>query len=396
MFSKKILSIVALLFLGHQVSRVSAENCVISSSDGDKNCNVDTADGCTKGFVIAKSVSKFNYAYNKDSPASGDNEILIEITGDNNACNVKTSPGYYTDGTNHYSVNYNLAVAPVGEESSCDGNAGKFKTGGTAFCVASGKELGLDDGKKYLFTDADTILTKNAANNVILKSDANSITLDKEAMEYNYNYCVDSNAVVWDRKADLCNDEKAGECTYYSCASGTCTENTKNIPPTNEKRMGDCDLANPNENCGEGDYYLYGKDDTTKAKITTVTGGTFVLVQCVTDQETKKCKIPSAIPTGYLVNAGVGEGNAKYIKCNGRVCEPVASITDARISEISPGINMISINSDEFLGVYQDSGKYITVVKDATGNVIVEQGNTNIIPKKKYFITMTFPLFTSF
>lgn len=371
MFGKKILSIIGLLFIGCQISFVSADGCAPTYTS-DSECTPADCDGTDADGYYAVG--------NK----------LVEITGSDStaSCSVVTTPGYYidVDGAFH-SVNYSKIRSDADDESDCTGNAGKFKTGGEAFCVADGKELTLGDSKKYLFTDSDTIFTSNVNNDVIVTSTAKSITVDKTSMNFIYNYCVDTNKVVRKRKEDLCDTENTGDCTYYKCDGTKCESNNINLVSNEERENGTCDFNNADSKCVNGGYYLYVTADDTKAPVENISAtGPFTLVQC-TSNPNWSCGEPATKPVGYLSNSGKGDdGNALYIKCeqNG-TCTPVADI-ETGLKSLAVGTHLVSIDTADLLGIGQESSKFVVITRGDSSATASKIGNGYVTTTTSQFV----------
>lgn len=367
MYVKTLLSIVGLLFASTQVS-ADYINCQPTYSDDDGTCTPGT---CTEG---------------DDGYYADDANHIFQISNsaDGAACTVVDVDGYFALKVGMFVSKKGGAVTDitlnVAQDSSCSGSdsVGNFYNENT-FCLAQNKPLDLTSTstKSYLYTDAGTIFTDNAAKKVIVKSIGSAVVLDSELMSKTYNYCVDDDLVVWDRKDDLCNSNKSGDCAYYQCANGECKDEGKNLSPVAERAVpgGEvCVLETDGEktigtNCVSGNYYIYAGEDKTPVDFTDDSEQTYTMVQCINGEQGWTCNPPTTIPIGYVPNGGKA---GEYIKClAGGTCTPVAEI-EAGLKELAAGTYMIDINSSGLLGIAQETSTYINVVRTAT-DVLVDR-----------------------
>jgi hypothetical protein len=411
MFSKKLLSLVALLFVGSQVTFVSAACTPTVGAD----CTLAEESDCTP--------NTYNYVSNK----------LIKFTA-NNACKIENTPGYYkTSDGNFYSIASGGTVAALGTEgnisSVSDCVAGNLINGGS-FCVeasVSTHAIPMDgDGKLYLAVDTAAgllngvnngkIVVKSVPNGfevVTLEGGKNYLVVDTGKLLGDKNndiividntsaivagidgidYCVDKNWNVYERKTGLCKAVVADgdeDCTkYYNCSSGkACEESSENI-----KRGNDC-IPTAGNSCPKG-YYL-------------VKGGEYVINSNVADGTLFYCdgknncvdkKTAETAPLGYLVNAG-DSGDEPYIVCTSSTSCKLATIggscvesqTDGAatygglydsgnklcifsggekyIDTTTPGIHIIGKNAELF-GITAENTKFIALEVDSDNNILV-------------------------
>jgi len=350
MFSKKILSIVGLLFVS---SKVYATYDECDKSLSTKGCIASVCDADDDGYYL------FNYK-------------IVSISNGN--CEFVTDNGFYLlkpngamtkkiDGDTYYGSD----TAALDCQDTYDG--GIF-SGDSVFCLEQGKPLVLGSNGSYLFTDNSGVFTNSVIEKkVIVKSTGEAVVLDKELMDKTYNYCVDSNLRVWNRKEELCTNS-SGECEYYQCANGECKKEAANLPPKAERVPVNCNLGAPDANCINGGYYLYGSTDSTKAVLKNgdTVSGTATLVQCKSGAPWV-CETPSQIPIGYVPNAGA-EG--EYIKClSDGTCAAEADI-ESELKELTSGTYMINIGTTGLLGITVQSGKFVNVIR-TDNDVLVDR-----------------------
>jgi len=340
MFSKKILSIVGLLFIGSQITSVSAD-CSITLTNGDGADSVE----CTcdvKGYYVVQGTSTEQGAELTLNAGSGTVYKYVMVTGDDECLAIDANSG---------------------------SDSRRFRSS-TTFSLDGSKDITLGDSKSYILTDGDTIFTGTGTKKVIVKSTSNSVVLDRELMGKTYNYCVDSNLRVLNRKEDLCTNS-SGECEYYQCANGECKKEAENLPPLIERANPDCNLNSPDdETCQNGGYYLYGSNDRTNVLNTEEAGtveGSLKLAHCTKNAQSGKwlcIDVNNAeIPIGYVPNAGAG---GEYIECTNDGCTAVKEI-ESRLKELIPGTYMIDIGSTSLLGITQPE-KFVNVIR--TGNSV--------------------------
>jgi len=352
MFSKKILSIVGLLFVS---SKVYATYDECDKSLSTKGCIASVCDADDDGYYL------FNYK-------------IVSISNGN--CEFVTDNGFYLlkpngamtkkiDGDTYYGSD----TAALDCQDTYDG--GIF-SGDSVFCLEQGKPLVLGSNGSYLFTDNSGVFTNSVIEKkVIVKSTGEAVVLDKELMDKTYNYCVDSNLRVWNRKEELCTNS-SGECEYYQCANGECKKEAANLPPLIERANPECNLDSPNdEKCIDKGYYLYGSNDRTNVLNTEEAGnvGSLKLAQCTKNAQSGEwlCSDVTGadIPIGYVPNAGAG---GEYIKCvNGGTCTAEADI-ETRLKQLTEGTYMIDINTSGLLEITNESSKYVNVIR--TGNSV--------------------------
>lgn len=363
MYVKTLLSIVGLLFASTQVSAACEPTYNDGGEGGTPSC---TPEGCEAGADDGYYL------------ASGK---LVQISNSASVaeCALVDVDGYYSIKDSSYvSKKGDTVSSPLGAASAdtCadSGDTGKF--GETVFCLAQNKPLALTSTKSYLYTDAGTIFTDTATKKVIVKSTGGAVVLDSELMSKTYNYCVDDDLVVWDRKDDLCNINKSGDCAYYQCDNGECKDTGKNLSPVAERAVPEgevCVLETDGEttigtNCVSGNYYIYAGEDKTPVDSTDDSGQTYTMVQCI-NEAGWTCTTPDTIPIGYVPNGGKA---GEYIKCLADTsCTPEADI-EAGLKELTAGTHMIDINSSGLLGIAQEASTYINVVRTAT-DVLVDR-----------------------
>jgi len=353
MFSKKILSIVGLLFVSSKVY-ASYDDC--QPTYESPNCMPSYCESGDDGYYRAKITGEL---------------VVVSNSATKATCELVTDDGYYVlkDDATRVSKKGNTITLVTGIEASatdCSGasDEGKFFDG-SVFCLEQNKPLALSSGASYLYTDVETIFTDTATKKVIVKSTGEAVVLDKELMGKTYNYCVDSNLRVLNRKEDLCTNS-SGECEYYQCANGECKKEAANLPPLIERANPECNLDSPNdETCMDGGYYLYdtnvGRTDVLNSE--DITTGTVKLAKCTKNAQNEwSCPDVTGadIPIGYVTNSGAG---GEYIKCESDGSCTAVAVIEPELNELSAGTYMIDISSSGLLGIESQSLKYVNVIK---------------------------------
>jgi hypothetical protein len=375
-----LLSIVSFLFICSQfISMAIAGDCTITYTLGDGDTVDDTCavSDCDNGYYVLTGADE-NGGTAFTINGSGSYKRYVKVTGSSSCTGIAAVSG---------------------------GSAGNFKSE-TVFSLDGTNDLTLGDGKNYLFTDADGVITGNTSKKVVLKSTATSITLN-DAINDN-DYCVSSTGEVTGRTEGFCNSD----CTLYECKAGICS-NTLSITCRNDN--GTCNPTNENETkCGKG-YYLV----STNALVNSATTGT--LYECKDALGNCGAVPTSEIPIGYLANADTdNQPTYPYIQCDGTNCSTLnkSSISasdcsgkkvgdlifnDKQDAVTSNDEYMLCINSSTavsivnhdkyFIGYEASTLNAFTNIMIDEYNFIVEMGETDIIvaakvtPQVKYRYT---------
>jgi len=403
MFGKKVLSLVGLLFMGSQLLSMTradgecgitytiipagTDTCVIQNScangyyivsGSDNELTIGGESGTTK-YIKVKEGSCKDAAPGDNSGCSGNAGKLAEITknegrkrttvtklcldvNDENAVGFDEDGSYLVDTNSEFETSSKI-IAKVGNNVI--------------------RSIAIDSTTSYLVTDKAELVNDSNGNTVIIKNGE----LDSTLMGVQKIYCVDDDMVVWDRKADFCNDDKKGECTYVNCVSGDCQEKHVNLVRSEEEVVnpaGECDIKTSPENCIENTYYLIATaNETPMAPLITAANdasGPYSLVKCfkATEDADVTCSVQGAgsIPTGYLANAGRGDdGTAYYIQCISNVCTPVADV-DTRLSSVNGAGKHMIVLSTPLLGVSgAETYNYVVVTKEGSNYLIETSGD---------------------
>lgn len=358
MFSKKILGLVGLLFIGSKVKAA-----IPSCSFGGSEVNCDNSDG-DGNYCYNSSESKLYY-YEVGVCKLGvtDKVLFIDGTGsevenvtatdtdngeslnmyycDSNSC-VDTK-GYVKNGSNYFLIKEDKAslasTVTVDSATTCTGNVGKLVTydGDTYLCLTQNKSVKLDGevGVSYLaFNLGDLELDANKDDNtkVVITKKPNVLLVNTLYETDGEPHCYDStNASIMPRIDNFCKGEKCDK--YYDCTEGVCTLQKDVCPRGPDGRSdlinSDTTTCNPitSNKCNKG-YYLYSESEGL-----IVTGGVGgKLYHCEQKEDAggaKKrgdiieCTDVKSIPTGYFKNTAYDSGkaaldddhNAQYIKC---------------------------------------------------------------------------------
>ncbi|OUM69769.1 hypothetical protein PIROE2DRAFT_68493 [Piromyces sp. E2] len=371
MFGKKTLSLVGLLFLGSQFTKVSAAGtCTFGSVSAPSTCEVSS---CTVG--------DYGLYYK--------NSLVVEVTGAA-ACHIVTTPGYYKIGDKYYSINHEGTTTEIEEvmtiirKSYCRDKVGKFVKIGSAgeesICLtASTATAAFSSGDYYLINASEGNTYAASAKKVIIAFGANSVTKVDSSTNYHLvvsevgdvktegqNVVVDTTlakafltgtnkylvingvsavkaggvgkAIVVDNtgaldqsfngKGDVCVDTTTkiittrpenycgSDCCekYYACIGDICTETTT----TFDERAGECDPTHDTKqhNCTPGGYYivsdgneLLSEPNNLKNNKLYHCSGSPGSATCTQDQTT----------VGYLANADTANAEAvPYIQCSAK------------------------------------------------------------------------------
>jgi len=364
MFGKKVLSIIALLFITVKAepnacvfSDVTAGTCSITSGCLEQEYN--------KYFAISGNTA----TYATGAVTSG---ILVQVNEDGTDCSVVNTPGYYksvaADGSTEIYISRNhdgTAVSVVEPDAACTG--GGLYTGGklcaedddttNVIALETGEEINYyvindkseifrsDEGKVVIKADATsfTLITLPANNLYLVNNKEKAATIVDSAASTpvltsgsylvkdlggkltgvsagqfaavyetgaldasktgNEEYCVDSTTkAILGRKVEYCSGNEDNCGSYYTCNSSVCIETTNVI----ERR------TNPSTcNVDEGTYTscsgYYLKTDKT-------------LLYCSGGECSAKTNV-----IGYLVNAA---DPTKYIKCSSKGSKVTVNAVD--------------------------------------------------------------------
>jgi len=358
MFGKKLLSIVGLLFIGNQISSVSA-GCTPTYVDGSVS-GCDSCDGTDADGL-----------YYVEGTGENTDHILISVSGSDStaSCSQINDAGYYRtlDG-NYYKVIHSTFIASTVETVA---NAvacapGKFELQNGKFCLDSTNVLTMGDDKKYLFKGSTDVFSAGETN-VVLKSNENSITLDNTIN--GKEYCVTEELEIMGTKESYCAD---AECeTYYYCTSGVCSEvedvcEAYTPDPDGSK----CDINDyDSSKCPDG-YYLVDGDDGQL--ISSVATGT--LIQCTEANEGNECVEVEDIGVGYYRNIGNGDGNIPFIFCGtDGICTGTAVEEVAADGNCSSSMNVNNEGISLEVGAIISNGpKYMFCLDtNAAGSVVI-------------------------
>jgi len=301
MFAKKFLSIVALLFIGLQNSKVSAV-CEPKSNTGS-DCDL-TSTSCTTGddgFYVAT-----------------DNEILVEVSSEGTICNKVTTTGYYKGKTSGYYYVKSGTYNDFSSEASDDNTAvGEIDTKTTPSLILDGDgnklAFGGSGNELYLLTDAKKVFTDDAASTVVVKSVGDSIIIDNSIN--GADVCVSNVGLITTNiRQGFCTNNACAQ--YKNCANtGVCTDvvyTTSRAEHEPECKPNDSTLK---ANCEAGYHVM-----ESGSLVNNGDAGT-TLYNCNGEDN---CSLITNIPTGYLIN---GNKNNKstyaYLECNGINCKAI-------------------------------------------------------------------------
>jgi hypothetical protein len=305
MFSKKLLSIVGLLLVGSQISKVSA-TCIPAFSVS-----------CTIAPEYSCQTNEYGYYFVDDT--------LVKVTGETTCEKVQTSGYYKTKSNKYYYVKhdktFSTEITPVSSEYAL----GKISTAGK-LCVDADPDHGIDissnNGNLYIVPNTDTILASTGSN-VLVKSEEDALTffnptadnyvvvdtggilggtagdivavttalVKDETITGTEEYCVDSETrAILEKKKEFCEGGSEDHCEfYYTCTTGVCEDTTTKI-----KRRSGCDPTDSDtfSNCATG-YHV----DNSK-----------ILYDCT---QNSSCT-PQHNIIGYVKDI---ENSNNYIKC---------------------------------------------------------------------------------
>jgi len=377
MFGKKILGIVGLLFLGSQITTVSA-TCAVEYVDGAiagcSSCNGVNADGT---YFVEKS-------------GSSTKDILVSVTESASTaiCTEITVAGYYKAMNNKFYKNDSSGAVEIDttDKTVCStAGAGGFTSGGS-FCLAANDSLAveLNQNQNYLFTDVDNIFGSGANAEVIIHSPVGTYAFVKNSgytTNTEYEFCVDSAKIIQPRAENWCASE---DCSYYTCANGVCVDisSRSTCDPTNAALYSNCNvgfyirssttlLSEP----GNGDLYeCSGSPPITCAKVGTGTG-----------------ENGNKIPKGYLINADLENFEAvPFIQCNGENCSGVAGDPASNCS--GKTIGDLIVTTEGNVSTYQvchtntDDAGITLATYDSSQDL--SGSNPNGVDSKKYIINV--------
>jgi len=372
MFSKKILGLVGLLFIGSQVSADIIE-CV----DRVKNANV--VEGCLVEDSYCR-VGKEIYNFGSIVVEQIEEDCKVKVTDEVlffnengrkvDLSNINITEGdaelkmYYCNGiscaaTKGYVKNTNgdfliksgkaLLASPVTVDSAttCTGNVGKLVSvtvsGDTPrkdiyLCLTENKSVQLNDvsaeGSYLVSSSPSDDLNLDAADNTkyVITKEANILLVNILYTTGNEPHCYDdSDASIMPRIENYCEKENCNE--YYVCNAGECTLQM-NVCPGGTPNTNPRPTCDPTEstNCDEG-YYLHSEG------LIVTDGNEGILYHCEqkevvegakkrTDAERSiECTQVTPIPTGYFKNTAYNSAdeshNAQYIECNAKTCKAI-------------------------------------------------------------------------
>lgn len=376
MFGKKLLSIVSLLFLGSQLSKVSAE----CNWDGGMTINGETPTctgltGCTD--------DEYGYYY-KAATAGSVTNVMVKVKSATE-CDIVQAAGYYIgkDDT-YYKVDTTNLAAAVDTSAQIENNesgSGPYKcenandvgklyynSDAINICVAAATGKPFGEGNYFLITEGSGTsgLLGGAASVVVSLVDTDAIkvvtpddslvvseitgdisnasggentsvvpndliVLDSDSKVKNTfdceDFCLDKTTrKLLERKPEYCNSET--ECVgYYTCDDGVCEDKSIIYPPRfgggNEQT---CDtnalLIAGGEACAgrAGDYYFIasaaGKTEANLADALTITVGTTgYLHKCtIAANGDSSCGEETGL-AGYFVSQNDGGDGITYIQC---------------------------------------------------------------------------------
>jgi len=398
----KILSIVGLLFLGSQITSVSAEVCGFGTVSTDGCTLTGDCNSSNYGYYGVFKAADDGYTVVNDDKNNIDIDgILVRIFDDDGttACEPVEGPIAYYKSTWNDATKYLKAtgtgkvvnIATEDSDNACTTAAGSIKSDGSAVCIDN---LGnsIDFGTYgHLISDTGSVfggskVVISSTNNIIKKVDLSdqkdrlvddngtikAITYQLTDAESNFDedidYCVDENLIIWKRKEALCG--AGSDCTYYTKDQSGWTKTDNNVPRVDSSTPV-CDPADDNGTCAKG-YHLVSGDITNSLYFCDGETG------CGDDAISE-----TSIPIGYLVNAG-GEG---YIKCEfsagTRVCSS-ASVVAAGSSS--------SDDCKTVGGLYKDyTGGKINLCLDSTSKISIDLETTDdsgVATQGKYILPL--------
>lgn len=394
MFGKKVLSIIALLFITVKAepnacvfSDVTAGTCSITSGCLEQEYN--------KYFAISGNTA----TYATGAVTSG---ILVQVNEDGTDCSVVNTPGYYksvaADGSTEIYISRNhdgTAVSVVEPDAACTG--GGLYTGGklcaedddttNVIALETGEGINYyvindkseifrsDEGKvvikadatsftapalsagSYLVKDSTGILDGVSAGQFAAVTEAGALDASKTGDE---EYCVDSTTkAILGRSEEYCNGNEADNCgSYYTCNNSVCTETTDAIG--RRTNTSTCNVDEGTYTSCSG-YYL--KTDKT-------------LLYCSGGQCNAKTNV-----IGYLVNAADPE---KYIKCSSKGSKVTVDAVDYDGNDC----DNIEISGLEDECTDEPAG-FGALIKDGDGNIKVcinANDGVSVTSAAQYFI----------
>jgi len=374
MFIKKFLSFVGLLFVGSQITSVSATACTYSSSVWDQtSCSngvsyllgaedCGTAECATvptsgTGFIytcdsiVSCTVDKTKSGYFIFDKADTGKIITDTTTGGSlilcngtSGCNIieTADDGYYKNSDTYIGCDNNICTneASHTENANCaTADVGKLKQNGSnaiVLCLGNAIEAAFGEGN-YLLTGSlagTSVFTYPAKEGGGGNADGIVITGSSTALIYKKDYagkseCVEASKVILPRKTNLCTGNS--DCAnYYTCtADHGCVIDTTNPKPVRQDEEV-CDI-DTGSNCSAGYYITIASEKVIQKTPKGQGAGTnYDLYKCPGGNGVCVKQNNSEIPIGYLPNLGNGQdGTAPLIKCNkSKVCEPVAAGDD--------------------------------------------------------------------
>lgn len=426
MFSKKILSLISVLFTGSQIISMVTADCVINltvNQGAVTDCAISQEQdvSCNEGYYAVYQITQGTQLNDDQGKTEGTSGTLVEIDNQS-SCSLVQDSGYFksTIGqSTKYIAKSDDNVDLISElAASCSegqgGSQGKILSDNSGVCLDNSSEkLAFTDGTdSYMVKDVYNKLASNEF--VVLKGKTNALIVDNKYMGKNYNLCIDNEFKVWDRKEALC--ESTGECTYYNCGSNKCIVNSVNVIPKNEDDLTEpeqeqpvvgnsCDLnATDAQNCEEG-YYIVdatSQDNTLISSTTYMDGqeeksytiGDVTLYECskYTDQdqeEKMKCETPQPIPIGYLVNNGNGQsGTAPYIECSSAGCKPISVVEGTCGAQANAQNNVVATGSLYIEGQNTKLCIFDSSIQEPAAKPVILETNVG-----KYFVSISSALF---
>ncbi|ORX43941.1 hypothetical protein BCR36DRAFT_586401 [Piromyces finnis] len=450
MFAKKLLCVVASLFVGIQL--VNAETitpCGSGSYTSPADCTTGVIDNyCTKGEyifgVVSGETSCVDVIKNEVAVFEGNSKLDLSTGEIANVSDVKVFDcdkagkctetfGYIKVDTDYYEVPNGGSVAKLESSDMTTKSSGKLYTGGLLYVDevdVHAIDINTGDGNYYVLKNSDSVFS-GSVGDVVVKSGTNALTFVSLTSTSSYlvkdnageiastagdtivikgsdysidtsingnDYCVDDKMQVWERKDGLCKSYivDSEDCSfYYGCGSGeNCVKSDNNMDPRAQQQV-DCIPNAENSNDCNG-YYLTNSENNALIKSTG--DGTYNLWNCSTgrcDDET------NSHPIGYLKNAGT-PSDYPYIECNLEKCI-IATIAESNTGCVDSGPTTGQVT---YGGLYKSNSNYklckvyqtatpsnneIITSEDGVGKYFIDIGTKSILGlpvKNDHFIAI--------
>lgn len=368
MFTKKLLSIVALLFIGNQVVKgLVIPDCTSESKSSCTGTTTEITYLCKDGLTVYGYASSSSTGTCLGELTLADETVHVigvkdvlatsseikEQTGTFDSTAAKLAIldcasgtctqkyGYAFDGTSNYKIKSSddSELIEFASTTTCStSNIGEiFKKEGTELRKRASDtiELCLEDGVSvevksanagdYLMVGtvlgsgsslpAGTLTSTSGEGNAVVKVGTNYIILNESYTTDEAIYCANENNKLEGRFENYCSST---ECDYYTCATGRCTESAENTCPTEENN--DCNPVTNKNKCANDGYYIVNESNALITKDNSAEAQSVILYHCTGTGEVTCVSTGFTIPTGYIPNADNVTASGKkynYIKCAG-------------------------------------------------------------------------------